>query len=87
MQLKQSKCGALVEDAYDLARRSIYHATFRDAYSGGSVNCLRKVLFSRAYMCSHVIAVYHMKESGWIKVSSDNVHDLHYKYADEKQRK
>eukprot|EP00842_Homolaphlyctis_polyrhiza_P001938 jgi/Hompol1/2745/HPOL_000634-RA len=25
-------------DAIDLARRSIYHATFRDAYSGGSVN-------------------------------------------------
>ena len=27
-----------VNDAIDLARRSIYHATFRDAYSGGSVN-------------------------------------------------
>lgn len=27
-----------VEQAIDLARRSIYHATFRDAYSGGSVN-------------------------------------------------
>lgn len=25
------------EEAYDLARRSIYHATFRDAYSGGLV--------------------------------------------------
>lgn len=27
-----------VADAIDLARRSIYHATFRDAYSGGFVS-------------------------------------------------
>nr|KAJ3420161.1 Proteasome subunit beta type-8 [Polyrhizophydium stewartii] len=27
-----------VADAIDLARRSIFHATYRDAYSGGSVN-------------------------------------------------
>ena len=27
------------EEAYDLGRRSIYHATHRDAYSGGVVNC------------------------------------------------
>jgi 20S proteasome subunit beta 5 len=27
-----------VADAIDLGRRSIYHATFRDAYSGGVVN-------------------------------------------------
>jgi 20S proteasome subunit beta 5 len=27
------------EEAIDLARRAIYHATFRDAYSGGVVNC------------------------------------------------
>lgn len=26
------------KDAIDLGRRSIYHATFRDAYSGGVVN-------------------------------------------------
>lgn len=26
-----------VEDAIDLGRRAIYHATFRDAYSGGFV--------------------------------------------------
>ena len=29
-----------VEKAIDLARRSIFHATFRDAYSGGVVNGL-----------------------------------------------
>ena len=47
-------------------RRSIYHATYRDSYSGGLVN------------------LYHMKETGWVKVSQDNVMDLHYKYAAEK---
>ena len=28
-----------VEEAYDLGKRAIYHATHRDAYSGGVVNC------------------------------------------------
>lgn len=28
-----------VEDAIQLGRRAIYHATHRDAYSGGVVNC------------------------------------------------
>ena len=28
-----------VEEAINLGRRSIYHATHRDAYSGGTVNC------------------------------------------------
>uniref|UniRef100_A0A8C9CV51 Proteasome subunit beta type-5 n=1 Tax=Phocoena sinus TaxID=42100 RepID=A0A8C9CV51_PHOSS len=52
-----------VEEAYDLARRAIYQATYRDAYSGGSVN------------------LYHVREDGWIRVSSDNVADLHDKYS------
>uniref|UniRef100_A0A2K5RQC1 Proteasome subunit beta-5i n=1 Tax=Cebus imitator TaxID=2715852 RepID=A0A2K5RQC1_CEBIM len=52
-----------VEEAYDLARRAIYHATYRDAYSGGAVN------------------LYHVREDGWIRVSSDNVADLHKKYS------
>jgi len=54
-----------VEEAYDLGRRSIYHATYRDGMSGGVVN------------------LYHMKETGWIKVSQDDVLDLHYKYRAE----
>lgn len=54
------------EEAYDLGRRAIYHATYRDAYSGGQVN------------------LYHMKESGWVKISADNVGPLHYKYQEEK---
>ena len=28
-----------IEEAYELGKRSIYHATHRDAYSGGVVNC------------------------------------------------
>jgi 20S proteasome alpha/beta subunit len=28
-----------VAEAIDLGRRAIYHATHRDAYSGGVVNC------------------------------------------------
>ena len=31
--------------------------------------------------CSH-LAVYHMRETGWIKVSQTDVLDLHHKYAD-----
>jgi len=52
--------------AYDLARRSIYHATYRDAYSGG------------------IVTIYHVKETGWKRISADDVLDLHYKYEDEK---
>ena len=28
-----------VEEAQELGKRAIYHATHRDAYSGGVVNC------------------------------------------------
>jgi len=51
-----------VEDARELGRRAIYHATHRDAYSGGQVN------------------LYHMKETGWEKISATNVGPLHYDY-------
>eukprot|EP00300_Choanocystis_sp_HF-7_P030960 c39989_g1_i1.p1 GENE.c39989_g1_i1~~c39989_g1_i1.p1 ORF type:complete len:274 (+),score=48.18 c39989_g1_i1:1-822(+) len=50
------------EQAYDLARRAIYHATHRDSYSGG------------------VASVYHVKQDGWVKISADDVSDLHYQY-------
>ncbi|KAF6039505.1 PSMB5 [Bugula neritina] len=55
-----------VEEAIQLGRRSIYHATHRDAYSGGVVN------------------LYHMKETGWEKISQDDTVKLHYQYQDEK---
>ncbi|KAH0626175.1 hypothetical protein JD844_000999 [Phrynosoma platyrhinos] len=53
-----------VEEAYDLARRAIYQATYRDAYSGGTVN------------------LYHVRQDGWIRVSSDDVSKLHEMYRD-----
>ncbi|XP_013405272.1 proteasome subunit beta type-5 [Lingula anatina] len=56
-----------VKDAYELGERAIYHATHRDAYSGGVVN------------------MYHMKETGWIKVSQNDTKELHYKYQAEKK--
>jgi len=49
-------------EAYELGRRAIYHATHRDAMSGGMVR------------------VYHMKSTGWIKISEEDVTELHYKY-------
>lgn len=54
------------EEACDLGRRAIYHATHRDAYSGG------------------IVSVYLVRESGWERISRDDVYDLHYKYAAEK---
>ncbi|KAJ7313122.1 hypothetical protein JRQ81_004392 [Phrynocephalus forsythii] len=53
-----------VEEAYDLARRAIYQATYRDAYSGGTVN------------------LYHVRQDGWIRVSSDDVSKLHEMFQD-----
>ena len=35
-------------------------------------------------MC-FLITVYHMKETGWVKVSQSNVKDLHYQYQEEKE--
>ena len=49
------------EEAQELGRRSIFGATHRDSYSGGTIN------------------VYHVKQNGWIKVSSEDQNDLHYK--------
>ncbi|XP_062501224.1 proteasome subunit beta type-5-like [Corticium candelabrum] len=55
------------DEAYQLGIRAIYHATHRDAYSGGVVN------------------LYHMKETGWEKISQTDVTELHYKYQEEKK--
>ncbi|XP_041369367.1 proteasome subunit beta type-5-like [Gigantopelta aegis] len=55
------------EEAYDLAKRSIYHATHRDAYSGGVIN------------------LYHMKDTGWVKISQTDVCEFHYMIQDEKK--
>jgi len=50
------------QEAIELGRRAIFHATHRDAYSGGYVN------------------VYHIQQSGWVKISSDDVFNLYDVY-------
>ena len=40
-----------IEDAIELGRRSIYHATFRDAVSGGTVSGASSALLSSVW-CS-----------------------------------
>ncbi|KAK0062650.1 proteasome subunit beta type-5 [Biomphalaria pfeifferi] len=56
------------QEAYELGKRGIYHATHRDAYSGG------------------IVSLYHMKQTGWEKISMTDVTDLHYQYAAEKEK-
>ncbi|CAM9402363.1 unnamed protein product [Choristocarpus tenellus] len=55
------------EEAIELGKRAIYHATFRDAASGAINN------------------IYLVKPTGWIKVFSGDVNDMHYKYKEEKE--
>ncbi len=37
-------------------------------------------------LCLQNLAVYHMKETGWVKVSQTDVGPLHYEYKDEKEK-
>lgn len=42
-----------VEEAQELGRRAIYHATFRDSFSGGVVNCkMIDILFEYVILIS-----------------------------------
>lgn len=50
-----------VDEAIELGKRSIFHATHRDAASGGVIN------------------VYHVKQDGWVKISSE---DMMVKYRE-----
>jgi len=54
------------EEACELGRRSIFHATHRDAASGG------------------IIQVYHVKETGWVKISAQDCSTLWEKYQAQK---
>ncbi len=67
------------EEAIELGKRAILHATHRDAYSGGINNgemCVRFVV-SFGWL---VLPVYHVNENGWTKVWSNDTHDMFYKY-------
>lgn len=83
-----------VEEAAELARRAIYHATFRDGASGGVASgiplskCLLFVILicvvlqilsdSVFWMCHW--SVYYVGPNGWKKLSGDDVGELHYNY-------
>lgn len=77
-----------VSDALELGKRSIYHATHRDAMSGGSVNCKYHMTMIIGILSSanwyHV--VYHVTESGWEYHGNHDVGPLHYEYQDELAR-
>jgi 20S proteasome subunit beta 5 len=32
-----------------------------------------------------MVRIYHVKETGWVKISEEDVTELHYKYADLKK--
>ena len=80
-------------EAYELGRKAIYHATHRDAMSGGMVRskfqvsfwfiCLNRALLVACFFF-HLILAYHMKSTGWVKISEEDVTELHYKYMKEK---
>jgi len=57
-----------LNEAIDLGKRAIYHATHRDAMSGGYNN------------------LFHVTKSGWVKIHSIDVNDLHYEFQEEKKK-
>lgn len=92
-----------VPEAYDLAQRAIFHATHRDAYSGGTVNCKSELITWFIMVCVCVcasvracvgvcltlyflFALYHMRETGWIKVSQEDIGDLYHHFYNEKKQ-
>jgi 20S proteasome subunit beta 5 len=36
-------------------------------------------------MSGGMVRIYHVKETGWVKISEEDVTELHYKYADLKK--
>ncbi|KAG5236481.1 proteasome beta type-5-B [Salix suchowensis] len=62
-----------IEEAGELGRRAIYHATFRDGL----------VVESQAVpppVCLCMPVLYYVGANGWTKLSGDDVSELHYKY-------
>ncbi|GFS33829.1 20S proteasome beta subunit E1 [Actinidia rufa] len=64
-----------VEEAAELTRCSIYHATFRDGASGGVAS---ERFESQLYVL--LLSVYYVGPNGWKKLSGDDVAELHYNY-------
>ena len=83
-----------IEEAAELARRSIYHATFRDGASGGvasgTLSLSLSLSLSPFLNTTHpwsqynlnlfFLSVYYVGPDGWKKLSGDDVGELHYHY-------
>ena len=77
-----------IEEARDLGMRAIYHATHRDAYSGGVVNG-EFLIFSWSFRGLTSLSpppVYHVGENGWTKLGTTDVTELHYKFQADKRK-
>ena len=71
-----------VEEAIELGKRAIVHATHRDAYSGGINNgtFLFIPTLSSIQLIHPSILVYHVGPNGWTKVWSGDTTNMYYEY-------
>jgi 20S proteasome subunit beta 5 len=61
-----------IEQAVALGRRAILAAAHRDAYSGGSINCIPKI-----FLLSLIFnLVYHVTQDGWNFLGNEDVAPL-----------
>ena len=62
-----------VEEAQELGRRAIYHATFRDSFSGGVVNCkMVDILFEYVILLSLSLSCSVPYQRRWLGQSITN---------------
>jgi 20S proteasome subunit beta 5 len=72
-----------VEEAIELGKRAIVHATYRDASSGGINNGLEDFPISFSFfwlIIAFAVAVYHVGANGWTQVWSGDTNDMYYEY-------
>ena len=76
------------EEAYELGRRAVYHATHRDSASGGIIRGMSGFYSHSFSLLVNIIVffflVYHIKETGWVKISEQDCTELHYQYQAQK---
>jgi 20S proteasome subunit beta 5 len=65
-----------VEQAIALGRRAILAAAHRDAYSGGSINCISTPRIFYCFMTLIILIVYHVTEDGWNFLGNEDVGPL-----------
>jgi len=59
------KYNMTLEQAYDLGRRAIYHATHRDAYSGGTVNSTSTDVSLCLFIYLYISSAYIINKDTW----------------------